>query len=153
VANTYTQIYIQMVFAPYGRTNLIPTRHREEIYKYITGIVGNQRCKMICIGGMPDHLHILVGLHPATAISGLVREVKSESSLLINSRRWVHGKFAWQEGYGAFSYGRSQLSALITYIQRQEEHHRRQSFRGEYLSLLRKFRVEYDEQYLFEWTE
>ena len=153
MANTYSQIYIQMVFAPYARMNLIPMRHREEIQKYITGIVTNQGCKMLAIGGMPDHTHVLVGLHPGTAISDLVREVKSESSSLINSRHWVQGKFAWQTGYGAFSYGHSQLSAVIAYIERQEEHHRRRTFRDEYLSLLRKFRVQYDDQYLFEWAD
>jgi len=153
MANTYTQIYIQMVFAPYARMNLIPTKHHEEIHKYITGIVTNQGSKMLAIGGMPDHLHVLVGLRPVCAISDLVREVKSESSSLINSCHWIQGKFAWQEGYGAFSYGHSQLSAVIAYVQGQEEHHKRRTFRQEYVSLLRKFRVEYDDKYLFEWPD
>ncbi len=151
--NTYTQIYIQIVFAVRGRQNLISKQHREEIHKYITGIVQAREHKMLSIFCMPDHLHLLTGLRPHQAISDLVRDVKAGSSNLINDRKWIPGKFNWQEGYGAFSYSRSQIDHVIKYILNQEEHHRKQTFRVEYLDLLKEFEIAYDERYLFEWIE
>ena len=153
MANTFSQIYIQTVFAVSGRQSLIKPKFKEEIYKYITGIVRNQGQKLIAINGVEDHLHMLIGLRPAMALADLIREVKADSSNFINDKKWVRGKFSWQEGYGAFSYGHSQLDTIIRYIQNQEEHHRRRSFRNEYLSLLRKFDIAFEDKYIFEFVE
>jgi REP element-mobilizing transposase RayT len=153
MANTYSQIYIQIVFAVAGRENLILAEHREELHKYITGIVNNRSQKMLAIFAMPDHLHILVGLSPSISISDLTRDIKAGSSKFINEKRWVRGHFKWQEGFGAFSYSRSQIDRVCKYILKQEEHHRNVTFKREYLGFLRKFEVEYDDQYLFDWIE
>lgn len=153
MANTYTQIYIQVVFAVSGRLSLIRGEHKEEIYKFITGIVRNDGHKLISINGMSDHLHILVGLKPDMALSSLVRDIKSNSSNFINERRFSHGKFNWQEGYGAFSYGHSQLDTVVRYIQNQEQHHSSGSFKDEYLTLLKKFRINFESKYVFSFLE
>lgn len=149
MANTYTQIYIQIVFAVQGRLNLISSAHKEELQKYITGIVTRHGQKLIAIHCMPDHTHILVGLKPSIALSDLVREIKTGSTNHINEQRWVAGRFSWQEGFGAFSYSHSQLPNVIRYIQNQVEHHTRKPFREEYLEFLKKFQVAYDERYVF----
>jgi putative transposase len=153
MANTYSQIYIQVVFAVYGRENLIKPEWKDEIYKYISGIVKNKKQKLIAINGVSDHVHILLGIKPNCDLSHLVQEIKANSSRFINDERFVHGRFNWQEGFGAFSYGYSQLDTVIGYIQRQEEHHKKKSFREEYLGFLEKFQVNFDEKYLFEWVE
>src|SRR2546425_3964520 len=129
MANTFSQIYIQTVFAVDGRLSLIRSEFKEELYKYITGIVRNNGHKLISINGMSDHIHILIGLKPAMALADLVRDIKADSSNFINKNRWVRGRFSWQEGYGAFSYGHSQLDTIIRYIQNQEKHHSRRSFK------------------------
>jgi REP element-mobilizing transposase RayT len=153
MANTYTQIYLHGVFAVEGRQNLIAPEHNDELQKYITGIVTAQKHKLIAINNMPDHLHLLVGLRPDAALSDLVRDVKAGSSKFINEKRWVMGRFSWQEGFGAFSHARSQLGAVIRYIQNQQKHHAKKSFRDEYLELLEKFGVEYDQKYIFKTDE
>ena len=153
MANTYTQIYLHVVFAVEGRQNLIAPEHNDELQKYITGIVTGQKHKLIAINNMPDHLHLLVGLRPDAALSDLVRDVKAGSSKFINEKRWVMGRFSWQEGFGAFSHARSQLDAVIRYIQNQQKHHAKKSFRDEYLELLEKFGVEYDRKYIFKTDE
>lgn len=150
MANTYTQIYIHVVFAVQGRQSLIRREHNDEIQKYITGIVTNQGQKLIAINNMPDHVHILLGQKPNRALSDLVRDIKAGSSGFINDRRWVAGRFAWQEGFGAFSYGHSQLSTVMGYIQNQQQHHRRRTFTQEYLALLDRFHVPHDERYIFQ---
>ncbi len=134
MANTFSQIYIQTVFAVNGRLSLIRPEFKEELYKYITGIVRNNGQNLISINGMSDHVHILIGLKPAMALADLVRDIKADSSNFINKRKWVRGRFSWQEGYGAFSYGHSQLDTIIRYIQNQEQHHRGRSFKDEYLA-------------------
>ncbi len=149
MANTYTQIYIHVVFAVEGRQNLIALEHNDELQKYITGIVSARRHKRIAINNMPDHLHLLVGLRPDAALSELVRDIKANSSRFISEKRWVMGRFSWQEGFGAFSYSRSQLGAVIRYIENQQKHHARKSFRDEYTELLERFGVEYDQRYIF----
>lgn len=151
--NTYSQIYIQIVFAVKGRENLIPKNNREELHKYITGIVQNRGQKMLAIFCMPDHTHLLVGLKPSITISDLVRDVKTGSSIFINDRKWVKGKFNWQEGFGAFSYSISQLDSVVKYILNQEEHHRKSTFKQEYLDFLEKFEINFEEKYLFEFVE
>ncbi|MGY6560798.1 MAG: IS200/IS605 family transposase [Luteibaculaceae bacterium] len=151
--NTYTQIYIQIVFAVKGRQNLIAKHNREELHKYITGIIQNREQKLLSIFSMPDHTHLLIGLKPTISISDLVRDIKAGSSKFINDSRWINGKFSWQEGFGAFSYSKSQIDNVIKYIQNQENHHKKQTFKEEYLDFLNKFEIDYDEKYLFEWVE
>jgi REP element-mobilizing transposase RayT len=149
MANTYTQIYLQVVFAVEGRQSLIQPEHNDELQMYINGIVVGQKQKLIAINNLPDHLHLLVGLQPDMALSALMRAVKAGSSKFINEKHWVRGRFSWQEGFGAFSYSRSQLGAVIRYIKNQQKHHTTKSFREEYVQLLEKFGVSYDPQYIF----
>ncbi|HET6272933.1 MAG TPA: IS200/IS605 family transposase [Bacteroidota bacterium] len=153
MANTFTQIYIHIVFAVHGRQNLIRKEHKEELHKYTTGIITNKGQKLIAINSMPDHIHILVGLKPDKSVSDLVRDIKANSSGFVNDRNWIKGKFRWQEGYGAFSCSHSHLTRVITYIQNQEKHHSRRTFKQEYLEMLERFNVEYDNKYLFDWIE
>jgi len=153
MANTYTQIYIQTVFAVKGRKNLISKEWNDELYKYIAGIVRENKQKLYIVNGMPDHIHILLSLSPTINISDLVRDIKAGSSGWINKRNFVKEKFRWQEGFGAFSYGNSQLSRVVNYIKNQEQHHKAKTFREEYMQFLEKFNVEYDNQYLFEFYE
>jgi putative transposase len=153
MANTFSQIYIQTVFAVSSRQSLIKPESKDELYKYVTGIVRNHGQKLIAINGVADHVHILIGLKPAMALADLMREVKSDSANFVNKKKWVHGGFSWQEGYGAFSYGHSQLDSLIRYIQNQERHHQRSSFKSEYLTLLRKFDIAFEEKYVFEFLD
>lgn len=149
MANTYTQIYIHIVFAVEGRQNLIAPEHNEELQKYITGIVTARKHKLIAINNMPDHLHMLIGLRPDEALSDLVRDVKAGASKFINEKHWTIGRFSWQEGFGAFSHARSQLDTVIRYIQNQQRHHAKKSFQTEYIQLLEKFAVKYDRKYIF----
>ncbi len=153
MANTYSQIYIQIVFVVQGRQNLIKKKHREELHKYISGIVKNRNQKMLSIFAMPDHIHLLVGLKPNISISDLVRDIKAGSSKFINESRWVNGKFNWQRGFGAFSYSKSEIDRVINYILNQEEHHKKEKFKEEYINFLKKFDIDYNEKYLFKWEE
>ncbi|HXT65022.1 MAG TPA: IS200/IS605 family transposase [Pyrinomonadaceae bacterium] len=153
MANTYSQIYIQIVFAVESRQSLIDPEHNDELQKYITGIVSVQRQKLIVINNMPDHVHLLIGQRPDSTLSDLVGDIKSGSTNFINRRRWVRGRFNWQEGFGAFSYSRSQLDTVVRYIRNQQRHHRTRSFRDEYVQLLDKFSVPYDERYIFKRIE
>lgn len=150
MANTYSQLYIHIVFAVKGRQNLISINWKDEIYKYITGIITNKEQKLIAINGMPDHVHILIGLKPDKSISDLVRDIKSNSSKFINDKNWINGKFEWQTGFGAFSYGHSQLTNVIKYIENQEEHHKTRTFKEEYIAFLKLFDVNFKNEYLFE---
>ena len=151
MANVYTQVYLQLVFSPMRHENVIPQKHKEELQKYTTGIIQNRKHKLLAINFMPDHIHILIGYNPSQALPDLVRDIKANSSKFINEKKWLPGRFQWQEGYGAFSYSRSQLDDVIHYIKSQEEHHKRASFKEEYLKLLEKFEVDYDPNYLFDW--
>lgn len=153
MANTYTQIYIHIVFAVEGRQNIISKRYKEELHKYITGIIQSKNQKLIAIDCMPDHIHILIGMNSSIALSDLVRDIKSNSLKFINEKKWIAGKFNWQEGYGAFSYSRSQLDAVIRYIMNQEKHHTSETFRNEYIEFLKKFGVDYDAKYLFNFID
>jgi REP element-mobilizing transposase RayT len=150
MANTYSQIYIHIVFAVEGRQNLFRLEHNAEIQKYITGIVTGQKQKLIVINNMPDHVHLLVGLQPDLALSDLVREIKACSSSFIQRKQWFPGRFRWQEGFGAFSYSRSQIDTVVRYIKNQQKHHAKQSFHEEYVALLEKFGVAYDKRYIFQ---
>ena len=150
MANTYTQIYLHVVFAVKGRDNLISKNWKDELYKYITGIVTNEGQKLIAINGMPDHIHILIGLKPDKSLSDVVRSIKANSSRFINDKKWINGKFEWQVGFGAFSYSHSQLTNVINYIQNQEEHHKKKTFKEEYIEFLTAFNVDYKNEYIFE---
>jgi REP element-mobilizing transposase RayT len=150
---TFSQIYIQIVFAVQHRDCLIHSSWEEELYKYMSGIVRNKDQKMLAINGMPDHIHFLIGMKPSCCLSDLVREVKKSSNEFITEKRFSKFRFNWQEGYGAFSYGQSQIDSVIKYIINQKEHHKKQVFRDEYLDFLRKFRIEYKDEYLFNWIE
>lgn len=152
MANTYTQIYVQIVFAVKGRENLIKPKNKETLHKFITDIVKNRGQKLLAVHSMPDHTHLFIGLEPNISISDLVRDVKAGSSKFINESNWLVGKFNWQVGYGAFSYSRSQIDHVIKYINNQEEHHRSRTFKEEYIDFLNKFNVEFEEKYLFDWV-
>ncbi len=153
MAGTFSQIYIHIVFAVKGRDNLLQKDWREEVFKYISGIIREKGHKPIIINGYNDHVHCFIGLTPSIAISDLVRDIKNNSSKFINEKRYLKSKFQWQEGYGAFSYSQSQIKRVYDYILNQENHHQRKSFKEEYLELLKKFGVEYKKEYLFEWIE
>lgn len=150
MAGTFSQIYIQVVFAVKGRASLIQQDWEEEMYKYISGIVRNKEQKMLAINGMPDHVHFLIGMKPTCCLSDLVREIKKSSNEFVKDKRFSKFKFQWQEGYGAFSYSHSALDNVIGYINNQKEHHKKQSFRDEYREFLKKFQIEYKDAYLFE---
>jgi putative transposase len=151
--NTYTQLHIQFVFAVQNRASLIQASWEEELYNYITGIVKNCKHKVLAINGMPDHVHLFVGLHPTQAVSELMQRVKGESSEWVNKRGFVVGKFHWQEGYGAFSYGHSQVRQVYEYVVNQKQHHQRKAFLDEYRELLEKFEISFDERYIFKAVE
>jgi putative transposase len=153
MAGTYSQIYIQLVFAVRNRRCLIASSWEEELYKYISGIVRNKEQKVLAINGMPDHIHILIGMKPSCCLSDLVREIKKSSNDFIAEREFSAFKFNWQEGYGAFSYSHSQIDRVIHYIWNQKEHHHKKKFREEYLETLKEFEVEYKPEYLFSWLE
>lgn len=150
MANTYSQIYLQFVFAVKGRQNLIQKKNKEELHKYITGLVQNRNAKMLAVHCMPDHIHLFVGFRPVLSISDFVKEVKVESTEFIKEKRWVDGKFSWQEGYGVFSYSQSHINNVVKYILNQEQHHIKKSFQEEYVDFLKKFEVSYEDKYLFE---
>lgn len=151
--NTYTQIYIQTVFAVKHRHGLIRAEWKGDLYRYMTGIVQKQGHKLIAINGMPDHVHAFIGLNPKQSISELIQYLKMDSSKWINESRLTPGRFEWQTGYGAFSYGHSQIDNVVKYIQNQEEHHRKRTFLEEYVLFLDKFNVPYDERYVFKPVE
>ena len=153
MANTYTQIHIQAVFVVKSRLGLIQKEWKDELYKYITGIVQARNHKLLAINGMHDHLHIFFGMRPTQSLSDLMQNVKGGSSKWINDREFVKGRFEWQEGYGAFSYSKSQVSTVIAYIQNQEIHHQHKTFMEEYKDFLEEFGVPYDERYVFKELE
>lgn len=155
MAGTYSQIYIEIVFAVKGRQNLLQKEWRDEVFKYMCGIIKNKGHKPIIVNGVSDHVHAFIGLRPIMALSDLVRDVKSNSTNFINDHHWVKGKFSWQEGYGAFSRkaSHSQIQYVYNYILNQERHHSQQTFQNEYLDFLKKFEIEHDLKYVFEWMD
>ncbi len=153
MAGTYSQIYIQVVFAVKGRQNLLCKDWRDEVFKYMCGIIKNKGHKPIIVNGVSDHVHAFIGLKPAMALSDLVRDVKNNSTNFINDHAWIQGKFCWQEGYGAFSYSHSQIAYVYDYILNQEKHHGEQTFQAEYLDFLKKYEIEHDVKYLFDWIQ
>lgn len=153
MANTYTQIFYHVVFAVKGRQNLISHKWKDDLYKYISGIIEKQGQKLYVIGGMPDHVHVLLSCKPNMNLSNLVKEIKEHSSKFVNQKNYVTGKFCWQEGFGAFTVSNSGVKNVVNYIKNQEEHHHSKSFREEYISFLIENEVEYNEKYIFEETE
>ena len=151
--STYSQIYIQIIFAVKSRDSLINPSWEEELYKYISGIIKNKEQKMLAINGMPDHIHFFIGMKPFCCLSDLVREVKKSSSDFIKEKKLSKYKFQWQEGYGAFSYSHSNLDNVIRYIENQKNHHKKQTFKDEYIEFLTKFEIEFKNEYLFEWID
>lgn len=151
MSSTFTQIYVQIVFAVKGRESLINYSWEEDLFKYISGIVQNKGQKILAINGMPDHIHIFIGMKPTCCLSDLVREIKKASNEYINDNKFVKSKFKWQEGFGAFSYSHSNIDNVIKYILNQKEHHKLKTFKEEYLDFLAKFEIEFKEEYLFEW--
>ena len=153
MAGTFSQIYIQVIFAVKSRDSLIHSSWEEELYKYISGIVRNKEQKMLAINGMADHIHFLIGMKPSCCLSDLVREIKKSSNEFIKEKGFSKFKFQWQEGYGAFSYSHSNLDNVIKYIMNQKEHHKKKSFKDEYMEFLKKFEIEFKGEYLFEWID
>lgn len=154
MANTFSQIYLQFVFAVQNRRSLIPKAHKEELHKYMTGLVRNRKAKMLAVHCMPDHAHLFVGFKPGSMlISDFVKEIKVESNEFINSKKWVNGRFKWQQGYGVFSYSHSHIDRVCKYIFNQELHHKKRTFKEEYLAQSTKFEIQYDEKYLFKFVD
>ncbi len=151
--NTFTQIHLQFVFAVKGRQNLLKELVRERLEKYITGIVQKYGHKLLSIYCMPDHTHLFVGFRPTQTVADFMREVKASSSEFINSEKLIAGRFNWQEGYGAFSYSKSHVQNVIDYVLHQPEHHRKKTFKEEYMEFLKRFEIPYEEKYLFEWYD
>lgn len=149
MANTYTQLYFHIVFAVKGRQNLISKKWKDELYKYITGIISNKNQKLMIVNGMPDHLHLLIGTKPNCNLSDLVRDIKANSSKWVNEKGFINGKFEWQTGFGAFTLGQSQIPKILNYIKKQEEHHRKRTFREEYIEFLNAYEIEFKNEYLF----
>ncbi len=149
MANTYTQIHIHFVFAVKFRQAIIGNEWKEKLHKYIAGIIKNSNHKLLAINGVSDHVHILIGMRPVQSISDLMKNIKQDSSKWINTNRFLKSHFEWQEGYGAFSYSKSQLNAVVNYIQNQELHHKKKTFKEEYIDFLEKFEVDYDERFIF----
>ncbi|MCK9209119.1 MAG: IS200/IS605 family transposase [Salinivirgaceae bacterium] len=153
MANTYTQIYIQVVFAVQNRHATIHQTWEEELYKYVTGIIQNKGQKMLSINGTHNHIHFFIGMKPTCCLSDLVREIKKSSNAFIKEKKFSNFNFQWQEGFGAFSYSHSQLTDVIHYIANQKEHHKKKSFKEEYLAFLNAFEIEFKNEYLFEWID
>lgn len=153
MSSTYSQIYIQIVFAVKHRECLIRYSWEEELYKYITGILTNKQQKLLAINGMSDHIHIFIGMRPSCCLSDLVREVKKASTEFIKENNFTKSKFSWQEGFGAFSYSHSSIDNVIKYIMNQKEHHKVKSFKEEYYAYLKEFEIAYKDEYLFEWID
>lgn len=151
--NTYSKIYLQFVFAVRGRQSFIKREYKEELHMYMTALVQARKAKMLAVHCMPDHTHLFVGLKPSVLISDFVKEIKVESHEFIKAKGWVNSAFNWQEGYGVFSYGHSQVDSVCKYVLNQEIHHKKKTFRQEYMEFLKKFDVPYEERYLFEWNE
>ena len=153
MANTFSQIYLQFVFAVQGRRSLIPKQHKEELHKYISSLVHARKAKTLAVHCMPDHMHLFVGFKPSVLISDFIKEIKVQSNEFIRDKKWIKERFTWQEGYGVFSYGHSQIDKVCKYILNQEAHHKKKMFRHEYVEFLEKFEVPFEERYLFHWIE
>ena len=153
MANTFSQIYLQFVFSVRYREAMIAKNNKEELHKYMTGLVQNRNAKMLAVHCMPDHTHLFVGLKPIVFIPDFIKEIKVETNEFVNQKKWNCGQFAWQDGYGVFSYSHSHIDNVVKYILNQEEHHKKKTFRDEYKDLLKKFNVPYEDKYLFDFFD
>jgi REP element-mobilizing transposase RayT len=153
MANTYTQLYIQLVFAVTDREHLIPKQHKEQVQQYMTQVIQERKHKLLAINCMPDHTHIFIGQHPTQSLSDLAEQTKTAATKFIKKQSWMPFNFSWQRGFGAFSYSRSHIDPVVKYVNNQEEHHQKRTFREEYLDLLNKFDVDYDEKYVFQFYD
>ena len=153
MANTYSKLYVHIVFAVRNREALITEKHRELLQRYMTGIITKRNSKVLSIYCMPDHTHILIGLNPSGSLADLVRDAKTGSTIFMKEQRWFKSKFYWQEGYGCFSYSHSQIPDIARYIENQLQHHLKKSFKEEYIDFLNKYEVNYEDKYLFEWFD
>ena len=149
----FSQLYIQIVFSPAHKDRLLKKHFRKDVFKYMSGVATNMKHKSIIINGVSDHVHIFLGMNPSISVSDTVWELKRSSSLYINDKNWLSNKFNWQEGYGTFSYSKSHIDNVYKYILNQEEHHKKRTFREEYIDFLKKFEIDYDERYLFEFFD
>lgn len=150
MANTYTQLFVHIIFSTKGREKVLLKDFREELYKYISGILDHKNQKPFAVNGAIDHIHILVGIEPNISVSDLVRDIKHSSTNFIKEKNFIKHKFNWQKGYGAFTYSKSQIDSVVKYIMNQEGHHKQKSFEEEYLEFLKKFDVDYDSKYVFD---
>lgn len=153
MAGTFSQIYVQIVFAVRKRANSIPDEHLEELFQYVSGIIRNKGQKAMIVNGVSNHIHVFISMKPDVCISDLVRDIKNNSTNFINKNKWTGSKFSWQRGFGAFSYSQSQIGNVFNYIKNQKQHHRKRTFRDEYVEFLKRFEVEYNERYLFDFDE
>ena len=153
MAGTYTQIFVQIVFPVKGRENLLLKPWRNEVFQYMAGVIRNKGHKPIIINGVSDHVHVFTGMKPSMSISDLTRDIKNNSSKFINESGFLRTKFAWQEGFGAFTYALCDIGNVYRYIENQEAHHHKTTFKEEYLTFLNDFQVEFDERYLFDWND
>ena len=153
MANTFSQIYLQFVFAVQNRQCLIAKSNKEELHKYINSLVQHRNNKMLAVNCMPDHIHLFVGFKPNVLISDFVKEIKVESNDFINQKNWTNGKFKWQEGYGVFSYSHSHIDNVVQYVMNQEVHHQQKTFKQEYLNMLQKSEIAFEDKYLFDFFE
>lgn len=153
MANTFSQIYLQFVFAVKGRRSMIVKENKEELHKYMTGLVQKREAKMLSVHCMPDHCHLFVGFKPVISISDFIKEIKVKSNEFINNKKWTKQHFNWQEGYGVFSYSQSHIDNVCKYILNQERHHKKKTFKIEYLHMLEKFEIPFESKYLFEFYE
>jgi len=150
---TFTQMYVHLVFAVKYRENLLHKSFRYRVFEYMSGILKQQNHKSLIINGVSDHVHVLYGMNPAVSVSQTVHDLKRNSSLFINTEKLCLGSFAWQEGYGGFTYSHSQLKDIYRYIENQEIHHKKTNFKEEYIGFLEKFEIEKDQRFLFEFFE
>lgn len=149
MANTYTQLFVHSTFSVKNRLRLILPQFKDELYKYITGIIRNKKHKLYAIGGIEDHIHVFVSMKPDVSVSDMIKDIKTNSTNWINDKKFLKTKFGWQEGFGAFTYSKSQVDSVCKYILNQEKHHEKMTFEDEYRKLLEKFGIEYDKKYLF----
>jgi REP element-mobilizing transposase RayT len=150
MANSFKQIYVHVIFAVKGRQSLLKNEHREELHKYMTGIVKERECKLVAINSVSDHLHLMLAYNPKVVLADVIRDLKAFSSKMMNERGWFEREFHWQNGYGAFSVSPSQADTVVRYIANQEEHHRKKTFREEFVEFLKNSGIEFDPKYLFD---
>ena len=150
MANTYTQLYFHIVFAVKGRSNYISEQWKDELYKYISGIIANKDQKLMIVNGVPNHIHLLIGTKPNCNLSDLIRDIKANSSKWINEKKFTNFHFEWQTGFGAFTVSQSGVPNVIEYIKNQEEHHRKKTFKEEYVEFLKAYQIDFKDEYLFD---